>query len=158
MKKNNKTGEPKNFEQFFKEFGNIISDFQNGVEGVMEIITGSFENTRKESAEITSLFTQAKSEAEIIFSIFSGIAGIFSGNGGGILSALFGLIPGGGLFSTLFGDSLSPLQGITGPGNLMYPALSNHVPAPVVIVNTQLEKAGMYRVYREGKIISEMRP
>ena len=74
MKSKNKNTETKNLEQFIKEFSGIISAFQSGVEGVMELITGSFENTKKESYEITSLFTQARGEAEAIFSVFSAIA------------------------------------------------------------------------------------
>ena len=158
MKKFNKQNGTNNFEQFVKEFGGILSAFQTGIDGVMDVIMGSFENTKKESAEITALFTQSRSEAEVIFSIFSGIAGIFSGGGGGIISAIFGLIPGGEFISSIFGNSLASLQGNSGANQSMYPSIPNHIPATTVIVNTQLEKAGMYRVYREGKIISESRP
>jgi hypothetical protein len=153
---------------FITEFTGIISAFENGIEVVMEIISGSFDATRKESEDITLLFKSARSEAEAIFSIFSGIAGIFSG-GGGFIEGLLGLLPGGEIFGSFFGSmpdnhpgvELTPaLLNFSSPlaEGSIYPAAVNTNPAPVVIVNTQLEKAGMYKIYREGKIISESRP
>ena len=159
-----KTDKNNSISGFITEFTGIISAFESGIEGVMEIISGSFSAARKDSEDITQLFKNSRSEAEAIFSLFSGIAGIFTG-GGGILEGLLGLIPGGEIFGSLFGSlPHNPAGGelfnfpVPASEGSIYPPPMNTNPAPVVIVNTQLEKAGMYRVYREGKIISESRP
>lgn len=154
MKKTKQNTESVYTNQIMKEFGEIISSLKSGLEGVMETITGSFESTRKESEEITALFADSRSEAEMIFSIFSGIASLFSG-GGGIIDSFLGFLPGGDLISTLLGGSAPHLPAAH---SNMYPPAANYPSATTVIVNTQLERAGLYRVYREGKLISELRP
>jgi len=165
MKKNNKINNLAHLEQFINEFSGIISAFESGIENVMNIISGSFDLTRGDAEDITRLFKDSRSEVETIFSIFSGIVGIFSG-GGGLIESLLGFLPGGEFLSTILGGSvhepgsgaLNLYQPVNSHTENFYPAPVNNIPAPVVIVNTQLEKAGMYRVYREGKMISEARP
>jgi hypothetical protein len=135
-----------------RELGTVMEIFQSGIEGTMDVITGSFDDTKRRSEEISSLFKDARSEAELIFTIFNSIASVFAGrDAAGIFETLLGFIPGGELLSSFIGSSPSP-------GGSMYSQQPGGNPAPVVIVNTQLERAGMYRVYREGKLISEMRP
>ncbi|HJY64456.1 MAG TPA: hypothetical protein VJ455_09900 [Ignavibacteria bacterium] len=166
MTKGRKINKSNNIQQFIKEFSGLISAFESGIESVMDIISLSFDGTRKDAEDISLLFKSSRGEAELIFSIFSGIAGIFSGGGLGLLESLFSFLPGGNLLSTLFGGSINLPGGesvyshsqIINNNENIYPAPVNNNPAPVVIVNTQLEKAGMYRVYREGKMISESRP
>ena len=135
-----------------KDLGAVMNAFETGIESLMDTITGSFEVTKQDSEAITSLFKSSRAEAEAIFSVFSSIVKLFGGSsGGGLFDALLGFIPGGELIGSIFAGSQS------GSG-AMYPQSSGSNPAPVVIVNTQLEKAGIYRIYREGKIMSEMRP
>jgi hypothetical protein len=138
------------------EFVNQFSQFINGFEDVMGFIVESSHSSRKDAREIAALFTQTRSEAESIFSLFSAIAGMFS-RGGNIFESLFGLLPGGGLLSALLGGSLAPAI----PNAALHAGLAHtqvQIPAPTVVVNTQLEKAGMYKVYREGKLVAETRP
>jgi len=146
--------ELKSINEFIEGFQEIISAFSEGAEAVMTIVTGSFDRTEKRSEEISELFGMAKSEAEAIFSIFSGIASIFLGGGGGILDSILGLIPGGGLINSIIGQGLSPsglpLGQPNGSGN--FPAARPENQSINIHVHTQLEKPDAVKL---GKMISE---
>jgi hypothetical protein len=75
-----------------------------------------------------------------------------------LLDELLVFFPAGDFVNNLLGGSFSQLPGGSAVHTGIYPEVTNHFSTPTVIVNTQLEKAGMYRVYREGKLISESRP
>jgi len=157
MNKNHKNNlvDFKSIKEFTDGFERMLEVFSSGTESILKIITGSFENTKKRSEEITSLFAMTRSEAESIFSIFSDIVSIFSGSGGGgILSSLIGLIPGGGLITTLFGSAISP-SGLAPQVNVNIPQTSTNLGTIYV---PALPKEGYYRIHKLGKEQAELRP
>jgi len=141
--------------EFIDGFNEILSIFQSGTETVMNIVTGSFEKTGKHSEAVSALFGLTKTEAEEIFSIFTGIASIFTGgNGGGILGSLFDLLPGGGLLTAIFGSALSP-TGLQPVGNLQHESSNSQIGTIYV---PALPKEGYYQIHKTGKELAELRP